>query len=237
MICRTSLARTVDAVNEAAFFGRAIAAGERRATADWIVGRQGVPGAYGRLFGLFPEERSGGVRLFTGERVTNAAARHIAGEEACRAILLLGAKSARARTALLEATADMIGRLGPADAGGKKPDDGQQHWLWPYRGGTYCCGACTAGVWRHITAGGLDDGERRLVRGMKCLKACRKDDGTWRVFPFWYTLSALVEMDVAAAVEEMRYAAGRCEAASRSKRVERYAQRRTELARRVLARI
>lgn len=237
MICRTSLSRTVDGVNEAVFCGRKLSAAERNEAAEWIASRHCVPGTYARMFGLFPYERSQGIRLFTGERVTNAAARHIAGEEACRALLLLNAKSSAATRALKEATADMIQRLGPADADGPKPEDGQQHWLWPYRGGTYCCGACSAGLWRHITAGGLDDADRRLARGLKCLNGCRKGDGTWRVFPFWYTLSALAEMDRDLAIEELRYAAPRCESAAKKNPRETYARRRAELARRILAKI
>ena len=185
MIQRTSLSQTLDAVNEAAFFLRKIAPSEAKATANWVAARHCVPGTYARMFGLFPDERASGIRLFTGERVTNAAARHIVGEEACRALLLLNANSPAAREALRDATADMLQRLGPADAAGPRPDDGQMHWLWPYRGGTYCCGACSVSLWRHITAGGLDDARRRLERGMECLKTCRKGDGTWRIFPFW----------------------------------------------------
>jgi hypothetical protein len=237
MIQRTSLSQTLDAVNEAAFFQRKIARSEAKATADWIAARHCVPGTYARMFGLFPDERANGFRLFTGERITNAAARHIAGEEACRALLLLNANSAAAREALRDATADMVQRLGPADAAGPRPDDGQMHWLWPYRGGTYCCGACSVSLWRHITAGGLDDAQRRLERGMECLKTCRKGDGTWRIFPFWYTLSSLVEMDVKPAIEEMRFAARRCESAARRSSTQKYAQRRIELAKRVLAKV
>jgi hypothetical protein len=237
MIQTTRLAEIVDAVNEAAFFGRTIPLAERNAVAGFIAGRHCVVGTYARMFGLFPEEQSEGIRLFTGERITNAAARHIAGEEACRALLLLKANSPAARKALAEATQDMIQRLGPADAQGPKPEDGQQHWLWPYRGGTYCCGACSAGLWRHLTAGGLDDAERRLARGLKCLRACRKGDGTWRVFPYWYTLSALIEMQCDEVTQELRYAAGKCEGAAKRKSSEKYALRRAELARRVMARV
>ena len=237
MIDTASLARTVDVVNEAGFFQRTIPAADRESIAAFIVQRHNVPGTYARLFGLFPEERAQGIRLFTGERVTNAAARHIAGEEACRALLILKAKSASARGALTEATQDMLVRLGPADAAGAKPDDGQVHWLWPYRGGTYCCGACSVSLWRHLTAGGLDDRDRRLARGLKCLATCRKGDGTWRVFPYWYTLSALVEMPIAEVAPELRYAANRCEAVLNRKGADVYAVRRQELARRVLARV
>jgi hypothetical protein len=233
-----TLMSAVDAVNDAAFFGRPIPARRRQALADFIASRHNAPGTYARLFGLFPRERAG-IRLFTGERVTNAAARHIAGEEACRALLLLKPSSPAARAALEEATHDMIDRLGPADASGPRPDDGQIHWLWPYRGGTYCCGACSAALWRHLTAGGLDDQQQRLARGLKCLSACRRADGAWRVFPFWYTVSALVEMDLPAATAELRYAAPRLEKAAQrqSKPRDTYAARRAEIARRALRRI
>lgn len=232
-----SLARTLDAVNEAHFFQTAIPAGKRQAVAEFIAQRHDAPGTYARLFGLFPAERAEGIRLFTGERVTNAAARHIAGEEACRALLLLKSDAPAVRSALNEATQDMLRRLGPADAEGPKPDDGQLHWLWPYRGGTYCCGACTASLWRHLTVGGLDDQERRLARGLKCLTRCRKGDGTWRIFPYWYTLSALVEMPLKQATEELRFASKRCESALRRNSRDPYALRRKELARRVMERV
>lgn len=112
------------------------------------------------------------------------------------------------------------------------------HWLWPYRGGTYCCGQCSVGFWRHLLAGGYDAPEMRLRRGLTLLKTCRKGEGQWRVFPFWYTISALVEMDLPAAVAEMRYAAPRCEVALKHKgHVDQWANRRAELARRVVAKV
>ena len=88
LIHQSSLSATVDAVNEAMFFGKAIAAKDRRHVARWIAARQGLPGAYGELFAGFAPELAG-IRLFTGERVTSASARHILGEESCRALLLL----------------------------------------------------------------------------------------------------------------------------------------------------
>lgn len=54
---------------------------------------------------------------------------------------------------------------------------------------------------------------------------------------FWYTLSSLVEMDVKPAIEEMRFAARRCESAALRNSTEKYAQRRIELAKRVLAKL
>jgi hypothetical protein len=236
LIHEQSLSLTVDAVNEAAFFGREIAAHERRRTAGWIAGRQGLDGAYAGTFALFEEERREGIRLFTGERATGASARHIIGQEACRALRWLNDRAGA--EALARASASLARCVGPAAPRGPKPDDGQMHWLWPYRGGTYCCGRCSVGVWRHLVAGGYDAPETRLRRGMAVLRKCRKGEGQWRVFPFWYTLLALVEMDVPAAVAEMRYAAGRCEGAvKRRGSGDEWSARRAEVARRVLGRI
>jgi hypothetical protein len=86
LINRTSLSQTVDAINAAHFSGRTLPAAERSQAARWIVGRQGLPGAYGGTFAGFPFERSKGIVLFTGERIVSASARHILGEEASRAL-------------------------------------------------------------------------------------------------------------------------------------------------------
>src|SRR4030095_11344294 len=84
-----SLSQTVDAINAAHFDGRTLAAGDRGLAARWIAARQGLPGAYGGTFAGFPPERSKGIVLFTGERITSASARHILGEEASRALRVL----------------------------------------------------------------------------------------------------------------------------------------------------
>ena len=47
LIDQSSLSETVDAVNDAVFFGKAMAAKDRRHVARWIAARQGLPGAYG----------------------------------------------------------------------------------------------------------------------------------------------------------------------------------------------
>src|SRR5262245_38233657 len=88
-IRRTSLSETVDAINAAHFDCRAITAAERVQAARWIAARQGLPGSYGGTFAGFPAERSGGIVLFTGERIGSASARHILGEEASRVLRLL----------------------------------------------------------------------------------------------------------------------------------------------------
>jgi hypothetical protein len=92
-------------------------------------------------------------------------------------------------------------------------------------------------LWRHLAVGGLDNQEARLAEGLKALKSYRKQEGEWRRFPFYYTLLALSEIDSPLAVEEMRYAAGRCERyLKRSSGNDIYTKRRRTLSERVLER-
>jgi hypothetical protein len=72
LITKTSLSKTLDAINAAHFEGRTLAPVERGWAARWIAGRQGLPGAYGGTFAGFPSERSKGIVLFTGERIASA---------------------------------------------------------------------------------------------------------------------------------------------------------------------
>jgi len=103
--------------------------------------------------------------------------------------------------------------------------------------GIYCCGKCSASLWRHLAAGGLARQEPLLTSGVKTLKAHRDGKGRWRRFPYYYTLLALSEMNVPGVVTEMRYAAGGCEKLlKRSAAADKYANRRRALAERVLAR-
>ena len=89
LINRGSLSQTVDAVNAAQCAGRTLTAAERGEVARWIATRQGLHGAYADTFAGFPSERTTGIVLFTGERISSASARHILGEEASRALRLL----------------------------------------------------------------------------------------------------------------------------------------------------
>ena len=215
-----SLAATVDAVNEAFFFGRPLSKSDRQQAAKWIAGRQGEAGSYAGMFAPTKKDFAEGLRLFTGELIkTRAGTAHIIGEEACRALILLNATGKDVADALSEATAGMLGRL-------RKE----------IRPGMYCCGKCSCALWRHLSVGGLDKAERRLAAGVKTLKSRRDGNGRWKVFPFYYTLLALSEIDLPSAVSEMRYAAPSCERVlKQSPKDDGYAQRRRLLAERVLA--
>jgi len=223
LLDESSLARTVDGVNAALFYGADQSRAEQGDAANWIASRQGLPGSYADMFAMTDSDRAEGVRLFTGDALgSGVGARHILGEEACRALLLLNVRQAPVRRALKRATAGMTERL----------------LRYSLETGMYCCGRCTPSVWRHITAGGLRDAqpERLVERGMQALRAARLGTGRWRLFPFWYALLALSEMDLPAAMEEMRYAAPTLERALGRARQDEYGRRRRLLAERVLAR-
>jgi len=225
-VSQRSLSRTVDAVNDAVFQRRRWPAATRRTVAHWIAARQGLPGAYADTFAGFPSERAGGIVLFTGERVTSASARHILGEEASRTLRQLAVRDRLVTGALDRADEGLMRRLTQwtSDRGRGNP-------------GTFCCGKCTVGLWRNLVAGGLDRQDERLRRGVEQLRASRDGKSGWRKHPFWYTVLALSEMDFKAAANELRYCEPRLRtAAKRGTHSGVYAERRHQLASRVLDR-
>ena len=224
LINRGSLSQTVDAINAARFECQTLTAAERRQAARWIAARQGLPGAYGGTFAGFPSERSRGIVLFTGERITSASARHILGEEASRALRQLRVRDPDVTRALEGADSGLMRCLERA-AG--DPRNGNP--------GLFCCGKCSVGLWRNLLAGGLDRRDERLQRGASHLRSMRDGEQQWRRFLFWYTVLALSEMDSAEARMELKYAAPALErAAGRAVPSAVYGRRRHELAVRTL---
>jgi hypothetical protein len=223
LIHPASLATTIDTIDEALFFGTKIPQREMLTAARWIATRQGLAGSYGGMFA--PTARDWrGIRLFTGERVvTRAGLSHVLGEETCRVLRRLAVKDGTVESALARANAGMLERLHMHSG----PDRGE-----------YCCGPCSVAMWRHLAAGGLDAAEARLADGMRRLEQHRRPDGTWRRFPFYYTLLALTEIDGDLPLPALRAVAPRCERllkrpADRSK----FSRRRRTLLGRVLDRV
>jgi hypothetical protein len=232
LINRQSLAETLDAIDEALFFGRPLPKPQRAEAARWIASRQGLPGSYCGMFAPTARDFRKGIRLFTGERfATRAGSAHVLGEEACRALILLGAPGKEVRRALAAAGAGIAARLAGSEQ--REASAGR-----PFLG-KYCCGKCSVALWRHLAAGGLKAVRPRswLAAGVKGLKASRDGRGRWKGYPFHYTLLALSEMPLPAAAAEMRYAAPALERAlRRAARDGKYARRRRALAERILAR-
>src|SRR5262245_50674735 len=227
LIHRTSLSQTVEAIHAAHFDGRMPQSAERTQVARWMAARQGLPGSYAGTFAGFPSERSHGIVLFTGERITSASARHILGEETSRALRLLAVRDRTVTRALDAADEGLMQCLMRAeqDPRGRNP-------------GLFCCGKCSVGLWRNVLSGGLDRHEERLQLGAKHLRSVRDGEYGWRRFPFWYTVLALSEMDGRDANAELRYAAPALErAAHRAVPAGVHARRRDDLAVRSLGRL
>ena len=169
-----SLSLTLDAMNEVFFSQQPLTKSQKEQAAKWIASRQGKFGSYANMFAPTEFDFNEGVTLFTGERLhSRAGTSHILGEEACRALILLDVSTVGVRDALDRASLGMMSRLGSA-----------QHKSGIY----YCCGKCTAALWRHLAVGGLEDSRNRLAAGLRFLKTRRDDEGRWKTFPF-YTLS------------------------------------------------
>jgi hypothetical protein len=217
-----TLAGAVDSLNEAQFYGREPSRTELEPAVKYILGRRGVERAYHGSFGLTFAERAEGIRVFTGELMTHASARHIIAEESCRVLRKLKEPTAEVESALATASTNMADHILPKVDAANHP-------------GTYCCGKCTVAFWRNIEAGSFNEPEHRLDDGVQFLHQHRDGEGGWRRFPFHYTLLALCEVDSTAAKAEIKYAADAIRAKlARAPITELYAQRRHDVMRRAL---
>lgn len=225
-VLKNTLAGRIDQISEANFYGRKISPNQRQQAARLIAGRLGLPGGYAGAFAESPAERSRVVRVFTGENLgRNARRRHVLAEEACRSLRLLGRMPAQVAVALKTADDRLLAQI--AHVRERHPDTPR---------GTFCCPFCTVSVWRNAVAGGLRTFAPELAAGLRHLRSRRDAAGGWRVYPFFYTLSALLEIDLPAARAELRHAAPRCAHLLPMLRAQApYADRRRELLRRVLA--
>jgi hypothetical protein len=197
-----TLHETVNAINDAYFFGHKLAPAEKLSLAKWISARHWVPGGYANTFAGFDVERTHGIKLFTGEHIASASARHILGEEACRVLRLLKVKDKAVDEALAQADAGLMECMTRSENVGHSV-------------GVFCCGKCTVGMWRNVLSGGLDRREERLEKGVKHLKSLRKGVGEWNKTPFWYAALALTEIATPEARGELKYAANKLESTAK----------------------
>jgi hypothetical protein len=219
-----SLETVLDGLAEALFFQRPHPAAQRKASVRWIAARQGMPGSYAGMFAPTAQDALG-IRLFTGEAVrSRAGTGHLLGEEACRVLAALALNERTVQAALARAVQGMAARL----------DEFEQRGCIP---GTYCCGTCTAGLWRNLANGLLPRADERLRSGLAQLRRQRLGDGTWNRYPFYYTSLALTEIGIERAGPELRHAGVRWR--TLLPRLEKsgkpFASRRAEIGRRLLA--
>jgi hypothetical protein len=193
-----SLAETIISVADAYLHKRTLSDTKKLDAARWIADRQHMDDAY-RPYMFAPTfaDITNGARTVTGERLTSRAGiRHILGEEACRALILLASDDRCVQDALQSSIANMKWLH----------SDGPEASL-----GWYCCCTCSVSLWRLVAVSNLPNREQHLDIGMERLREHRGDDGRWKSFPFYYTLSALIDIDRKQATDELRHAGYRCE--------------------------
>jgi hypothetical protein len=203
-----SLGNTVDHINESLLTGQIILPEDGLKAARWIASRQGEKGAYRTMFAPTQADFEQGIRVFTGEKLVYASARHILGEEAARAVWLLGRQDLDVRAAYDRATDWM-----------HQNKSFQQT-------GTFCCGRCTLAFWRHFWVGDFPNKEESLVKGLQALMTAREGNGRWRRFPFFYAVYTLLDIDLEPAIAELKYAQAAMEQSVKRTRSGIYPQRR-----------
>jgi hypothetical protein len=183
-----SLVHTLDNVNEKFLLGEVISAEEGLEVSRWIASLQGGKGSYRDMFAPTPQDFEKGIRVFTGEKLVCASARHIMGQEAARAVWLLGRDDASIREAYDKAT----------------------HWMHTlpefYQTGLFCCGRCSLSFWRHFSVAGFKNKDSLVSQGIQKMQDYRLGNGKWRIFPFYYAIYTLAGLELDRAFEELKYA-------------------------------
>lgn len=159
----------------------------------WVIEQHNGPTAYRQGFFDLPEDSAHltpGV-LPTGEPISSeVSTRHIYAELALATLLRYGERrSSEVQTALAAMRGLLIGRYAVK--------------------GLYCCGACTAAMWQVFGSIPQASSPRVINDGLETLKQNREEDGSWRRFPFYFTLLSLSRLPYPAARREIRFATER----------------------------
>lgn len=225
LVSARSLSETLDRINQAYFYDALPAKAERARAIEMILSRAATPNSYtGKTFGLTATDERGRTHTFTGEALPSPASRnHIHAEEACRCLIILSGGAARRAPALSAATESLLTAIRRGETMGAHP-------------GTFCCGPCTVALWRHMAVGGLGEYAKTLNTGLSKLDAMRDGKGTWRRFPFFYTLSALAEVRaLPSAKRALKYALPECEKrVNQLKPTSEFSRRKRDLLQRIL---
>jgi hypothetical protein len=216
-----SLAQTIDLLNDALFHAKPVSEREKQHAVEVILEHQLHSGPHAGLFAAQKADSRTESHLFTGERLhTQLGPRNVISCETGRAILLLGLP--------IPHVAEVLERL-------------QQRLTDECFATQYCqvgeCAHSGIGFMRYLAVQDGREVEQRLVQHINTIAHSRDDKGKWKHIPFHYTLLALSEIDLPAAIDEMRYAAPALEKTmKRPGYVDApFDQRRRELAERVLS--
>jgi hypothetical protein len=218
----SALARILNDVNSRLAAGDSISGGERSRVARDLLDGQIRSGRYAGLFARVETVPRDGVPLFTGEKLrTKGAVRHVLTHETTRLLRILAPEDAGVREALALVAERVAGACYAAD---------------------FCvigeCAHAAVAFMRALAAGGHPDAENRLERHLRVLERRRDGKGRWRGFPFYYTILTLLEIDLPAADNALRYAGPACgRVARRRTGLEEMTARRREIIERALHRI
>lgn len=200
---KDSLIATVDAFNEAVFFGHPWQR-EAEPLVDWVSARLGKPGAYAGSFALTEDDWSRDFRLFAGEKVATKAARaHIIAEETTRLLNVIRNTTGLDSDARKTSEERLATRIFDRRDSTTTAD------------GIYCCGKCSVSLWRCILAGGFAEYSSTVAGGAVSLAAARDGAGGWKRFPFYYTLLFLAEAGPELSRHEIEYCSERLQRARR----------------------
>jgi hypothetical protein len=166
----------------------------------WLLAQHNGPTAYRQGFFALPEsdEYITASMLPTGEVVNSESSmRHIYGELALAVLLRYGERNiSEVQTALAAMRGLLVGRYAVK--------------------GFYCCGACTAAIWQVLGGVPQATSPRIINDGLETLKQNREEDGTWRRFPYYFTLLSLSRLPYPAARREIRFASERLKRSQRA---------------------
>ncbi len=218
----TSLAGTIENLNDSFFYSRKISEKQKKEVADWLTGRHGLKGSYHGMFAPTEKDFGSDVSLYTGDKLTTGASKsHILGEEVIRALIKMNiinsalAKSQEIMNCIISSSEE---RTGKSDLG------------------YFCCGSCSAAYYRTLAVGGLEKSEERLASAMETLERHRTGTGRWKNYPFFYTVLALTEIDLELSRAELEYAAVSLERTLKKKKLEgKFEKRRRDIAERALS--
>ncbi|MEZ5276029.1 MAG: hypothetical protein R3F07_06595 [Opitutaceae bacterium] len=221
---KNSLIETVDRFNEAVFWDRDWVS-EAGAIQEWTGDRLSDGRGYAGGLAMTEADWSRTFRLFTGEVLTTRAGRaHVIAEEGTRMLALIENVTGVSSQAREVSEKNLASRIFESE-GSKADADGD-----------FCCGTCSVALWRALAAGVYRGHASALERGLKTLSRHRLPGGGWKRYPFYYTVSCLVESASLPAVRELRF---HRETIQRrigllKKKSDRFANRRRELLTRAL---
>jgi hypothetical protein len=190
----TSLSATLDSTAEAFFYQTYISPALRQEVANLIIKRQCQSGVNAGYFIPYATELESKVQLFSGEKLsTNLARNHLPMLEAVRILRLLALDSPAVAQSINIANQRM-GKMCYSSFCAKGE-----------------CKALTIAHMRYLLSNGSEKSTSSLRVLLACLEDLRDGKGGWGGFPFFFTLLMLCETDDSLAIQELKYAAQKCE--------------------------